>query len=72
MDRGYGHMLHWSLRHRLVMLLIAVAVTASVVLVYPRIGQELAIHALAIGRNKVNFIHNDQVKGVQVTGPFVD
>src|SRR5215470_3351919 len=42
MDRVYGHMLHWSLRHRVVMLLIAVAVTASVVLLYPRIGQELA------------------------------
>jgi HAE1 family hydrophobic/amphiphilic exporter-1 len=41
MDRGYGHMLHWSLRHRFVMLLMAVAVTASAVLIYPRIGQEL-------------------------------
>jgi len=35
-------MLHWSLRHRIVMLLIAVAVTASAALLYPRIGQELA------------------------------
>jgi HAE1 family hydrophobic/amphiphilic exporter-1 len=41
LDRGYGHMLHWSLKHRVVMLMIAAAVTASVVLVYPRIGQEL-------------------------------
>ena len=41
MDRVYDHMLHWSLRHRFVMLLIALAVTASVVLLYPRIGREL-------------------------------
>ena len=34
-------MLHWSLKHRFVMLMIAVAVAASVVLVYPRMGQEL-------------------------------
>jgi len=40
-DRIYGHMLHWSLHHRFVMLLVAVAVTASAVLIYPRIGQEL-------------------------------
>jgi HAE1 family hydrophobic/amphiphilic exporter-1 len=41
MDRGYGHMLGWSLRHRMVMLLVAVAVTASAVWIYPQIGQEL-------------------------------
>ena len=41
MDRGYGHMLRWSLRHRVVMLLVAVAVTASAVWIYPQIGQEL-------------------------------
>ncbi|MBI2150806.1 MAG: efflux RND transporter permease subunit, partial [Acidobacteria bacterium] len=41
MDRGYGHMLHWSLTHRFVMLLIAVAVTLSAYELYPRIGQEL-------------------------------
>jgi len=40
-DRIYGHMLHWSLHHRFVMLLVAVAVSASAVLIYPRIGQEL-------------------------------
>src|SRR6185295_8824330 len=40
-DRVYGHMLHWSLKHRFVMLVVAVAVTVSVVFVYPRIGQEL-------------------------------
>jgi hydrophobic/amphiphilic exporter-1 (mainly G- bacteria), HAE1 family len=42
MDRIYGYMLHWSLHHRFVMLMIAVAVTASAVYLYPRIGQELA------------------------------
>src|SRR5262245_48871275 len=42
MDRVYGNMLHWSLQHRVVMLMIAVAVTASAALLYPRIGQELA------------------------------
>src|SRR6185369_11827454 len=41
MDKLYGHMLHWSLHHRFVMLLVAVAVTASAALIYPRIGQEL-------------------------------
>src|SRR2546426_7574593 len=40
-DRLYGHMLHWSLKHRVVMLLIAVAGSASAVLLYPRIGQAL-------------------------------
>src|SRR5207237_3421116 len=38
MDRVYDHMLHWSLRHRFLMLLIALAVTASVVRLHPRIG----------------------------------
>ena len=42
MDRLYGHMLHWSLKHRFVMLIVSIAVTASVVFLYPRIGQELA------------------------------
>jgi hydrophobe/amphiphile efflux-1 (HAE1) family protein len=42
MDRVYGHMLHWSLKHRFVMLIVSIAVTASVVFLYPRIGQELA------------------------------
>jgi HAE1 family hydrophobic/amphiphilic exporter-1 len=41
MDYVYDHMLHWSLHHRFVMLVIAVAVTASVVLLFPRIGREL-------------------------------
>ena len=41
MDRGYDRMLRWSLKHRFAMFLIAVAVTASAVILYPRIGQEL-------------------------------
>src|SRR3989449_2892598 len=41
MDNAYGHMLHWSLHHRFVMLLIALSVTASVVPLFPRIGREL-------------------------------
>ena len=41
MDGVYDHMLRWSLKHRFVMFLIAFAVTASVVLLYPRIGREL-------------------------------
>jgi HAE1 family hydrophobic/amphiphilic exporter-1 len=41
MDRGYDHMLRWSLRYRFVMLLLALAVTASAAWIYPRIGQEL-------------------------------
>jgi HAE1 family hydrophobic/amphiphilic exporter-1 len=41
MDRGYDRMLRWSLKHRFAMFLIAIAVTASAVLLYPRIGQEL-------------------------------
>ena len=41
MDRVYGHMLHWSLKYRAVMAVIAIAVTVSVAFIYPRIGQEL-------------------------------
>ena len=41
MDRGYGHMLSWSLHHRLIMLMIAAAVSISAVLLFPRIGKEL-------------------------------
>ena len=41
MDRIYGHMLHWSLHHRFAMLVLALVVTASAALIYPRIGQEL-------------------------------
>jgi HAE1 family hydrophobic/amphiphilic exporter-1 len=41
MDRLYDRMLHWSLKHRFAMLILALAVTGSCVLLYPRIGQEL-------------------------------
>src|SRR5262249_40114836 len=41
MDRVYGHMLHWGLTHRFVMLIIAMGVTLSAVELYPRLGQEL-------------------------------
>ncbi len=41
MDRGYGHMLEWSLRHRFVLLLIAAGVSLSAILLMPYIGQEL-------------------------------
>jgi HAE1 family hydrophobic/amphiphilic exporter-1 len=40
-ERIYGHMLEWSLRHRLVMLLVAVAVSLSAVQLLPYIGTEL-------------------------------
>ena len=40
-DRVYGHMLHWSLKYRTVMLVVALAVSVSVAFIYPRIGQEL-------------------------------
>jgi HAE1 family hydrophobic/amphiphilic exporter-1 len=40
-ERVYGHMLEWSLRHRLVMLLVAVAVSLSAVQLLPYIGTEL-------------------------------
>lgn len=41
MDRGYGHLLRWSLRYRIVMVGIALAVTASAVYLFPRVGKEL-------------------------------
>jgi HAE1 family hydrophobic/amphiphilic exporter-1 len=41
MDRGYGRMLNFSLKHRFSMLVLSLAVTASAVLLYPRIGTEL-------------------------------
>jgi len=40
-DRVYDHMLHWSLRHRLIMLLIAAVVSASAINLFPRVGKEL-------------------------------
>ncbi|HEX4998823.1 MAG TPA: efflux RND transporter permease subunit [Terriglobia bacterium] len=41
MDRQYGRLLTFSLRHRALMLLIGAAVTASAVALYPRVGTEL-------------------------------
>lgn len=40
-DRVYGRMLGWSMRHRLSMLGIAAVVTASAVFLYPYVGKEL-------------------------------
>ena len=40
-DAVYGHMLEWSLHHRFAMLILATAVSASAVLLLPRIGTEL-------------------------------
>ncbi len=40
-DRLYGRMLEWSLRHRPVMLGVAGAVTVSAIFIYPYIGKEL-------------------------------
>ncbi len=41
MDAFYGRLLQWSLRHRLAMLGIAGAVTASAVFLYPYVGKEV-------------------------------
>jgi HAE1 family hydrophobic/amphiphilic exporter-1 len=40
-DTVYTHMLEWSLHHRFLMLILATAVSASAVLLLPRIGTEL-------------------------------
>jgi len=40
-DRTYGHMLGWSLRHRMIIVAIGLAVSASAVLLFPRVGKEL-------------------------------
>ncbi len=41
LDRGYGHLLRWAMGHRIVMVAIALAVTASAVYLFPRVGKEL-------------------------------
>src|SRR5262245_52625466 len=41
MDAVYGRMLHWSLHHRAIMMVIAGIVVASVALLYPYVGKEL-------------------------------
>ena len=40
-DRVYGHMLGWSLRHRFIILLIAAGVSLSAYELFPRVGREL-------------------------------
>ncbi len=40
-DRIYGYMLGWSMRHRVVLVLVGLAVTASAALLFPRVGKEL-------------------------------
>jgi HAE1 family hydrophobic/amphiphilic exporter-1 len=40
-DRVYGRMLEWALRRRIVMVAIALAVAASAVYLFPRVGKEL-------------------------------
>jgi HAE1 family hydrophobic/amphiphilic exporter-1 len=40
-ENAYGHMLEWSLHHRFAMLILAAAVSASAILLFPRIGTEL-------------------------------
>jgi HAE1 family hydrophobic/amphiphilic exporter-1 len=41
LDKGYGHLLRWSLHYRAVMLVIAAAVSLSAYLLFGRIGTEL-------------------------------
>jgi HAE1 family hydrophobic/amphiphilic exporter-1 len=41
MDKVYGGMLEWSLRHRMVMVAIALMVTGSAAFLYGRVGKEL-------------------------------
>jgi HAE1 family hydrophobic/amphiphilic exporter-1 len=40
-DRNYGYLLRWSMRHRMVMVAIALAVTVSAGYLYPKVGKEL-------------------------------
>ena len=40
-DTAYTHMLTWSLRHRVIMLILAIAVSASAILLFPLIQTEL-------------------------------
>jgi HAE1 family hydrophobic/amphiphilic exporter-1 len=40
-DRSYGKMLGWSMRHRATIIIIAVAVVASAAFLFPRVGKEL-------------------------------
>jgi HAE1 family hydrophobic/amphiphilic exporter-1 len=40
-DNHYGKMLGWSMRHRMIIITIALAVIASAALLFPRVGKEL-------------------------------
>jgi hydrophobic/amphiphilic exporter-1 (mainly G- bacteria), HAE1 family len=40
-DRAYGSMIQWSMRHRMVIVMIGLAVAASAFYLYPRVGKEL-------------------------------
>jgi hydrophobic/amphiphilic exporter-1 (mainly G- bacteria), HAE1 family len=40
-DKSYGKMLGWSMRHRAIIMTIALAVVASAALLFPRVGKEL-------------------------------
>lgn len=40
-DRHYGHMLGWSMRHRMIIVVIGLCVVASAALLFPRVGKEL-------------------------------
>lgn len=41
LDRTYGYLLGWSMRHRIVMVIIALGVTLSAAYLFPRVGKEL-------------------------------
>jgi hydrophobic/amphiphilic exporter-1 (mainly G- bacteria), HAE1 family len=40
-DGGYGKMLGWSMRHRMIIIAISLAVVASAAFLFPRVGKEL-------------------------------
>jgi multidrug efflux pump subunit AcrB len=42
-DRIYGVMLNWSLRHRIVMAMVSIAVFSTIFYIFPRVGKELVI-----------------------------
>lgn len=45
---------------------------ALVVAQIPRIGQEAPVHALAIGRDQMRFVDDDQIKRPKIVRPLVD
>jgi HAE1 family hydrophobic/amphiphilic exporter-1 len=40
-DSTYGHMLEWSMRHRIVLVVVGLAVATSAAFLFPRVGKEL-------------------------------